>query len=117
MDLETKLLIIKIVPSVVALISTCLTIFACIKTGKWKGLFRKVGAVNIHTEKLVELIEEAEKHKNWTGIEKLSFVVINYHAYCIEQKLDYNEDETVKEIEELIDFSKQVNINKGNPKL
>ena len=113
MDLETKLLILKIVPSAIAFLSTCLTIIACIKTGKWKGMFKRVGAVNIHTQKLVELIEEAEQHTNWTGVEKLSYVVVNYHAYCIEQKLDYNEDETKDEIEKLIDFSKEVNINKG----
>lgn len=117
MNSETLMLILKIVPPIIAFCTTILSIIACIKTGKWKGLFRKIGAVNVHTQKLVELIEEAETHKGFSGADKLAFVLVNYHAYCMENKMDFQEDEATEEVERLIAMSKNVNIRKENPKL
>ena len=114
---ESFILALKIVPSIIAFCSTVLTICACIKTGKWKGLFKKIGAVNTHTQKLVEFIEEAEQHKNWTGSEKLAYVVTKYHQYCLDNRLDFQEEEAINEIEELVDLTNKVNIRKENPKL
>ena len=88
-----------------------LSILATIFGGKWKGLYKNVKAVNEKTLKLIELIEEAETHNAYTGEDKMEFVLSKYRQYCYESKIPYTEDDTINQIEELIEMTN--NVNKG----
>ena len=105
------LLIIKVVCGVVTCLTTGLSILATIFGGKWRGLYKNVKAVNDKTLKLIELIEEAEKHTAYTGEDKMEFVLSKYRQYCYESKIPYTEDDTKNQIEELIEMTN--NVNKG----
>ena len=105
------LLIIKVVCGVVTCATTILSILATIFGGKWKGLYKNVKAVNEKTLKLIELIEEAETHSAYTGQDKMDFVLSKYRKYCYESKIPYTEDDTINQIEELIEMTN--NVNKG----
>ena len=105
------LLIIKVVCGVVTCLTTGLSILATIFGGKWKGLYKNVKAVNEKTLKLIEFIEEAESHTAYTGEDKMSFVLSKYRQYCYDSKIPYIEDDTINQIEELIEMTN--NVNKG----
>lgn len=105
------LLIIKVVCGVVTCVTTGLSILATIFGGKWKGLYKNVKAVNEKTLKLIELIEEAEQHNAYTGQDKMDFVLSKYRQYCFDTKIPYTEEDTINQIEELIEMTN--NVNKG----
>ena len=109
LDQDTLMLIIKIVCGTVSGICAILSVLSALFGGKWKGLYKNVKAVNDKTNKLIELIEEAEDHQAYTGEDKLSFVLSKYLVWCIDNKLPYNEEDTVNQINELIDMTKAVN--------
>lgn len=52
---------------------------------------------------------EAEKFVNYTGAEKLNYVMTKANQYAIENGLKFDAEATKKEIEELIELTKQVN--------
>lgn len=105
------LLIIKVVCGVVTCCTTGLSILATIFGGKWKGLYKNVKAVNEKTNKLIELIELAETHDAYSSDDKLQFVVSNYRQYCFDSKIPFNEEDTITQINELVDMTN--NVNKG----
>ena len=105
------LLIIKVVCGVVTCCTTGLSILATIFGGKWKGLYKNVKAVNEKTNKLIELIELAETHDAYSSDDKLQFVVSNYRQYCFDTKIPFNEEDTINQINELIDMTN--NVKKG----
>ena len=105
------LLIIKVVCGVVTCVTTGLSILATIFGGKWKGLYKNVKAVNEKTNKLIELIELAETHDAYSSDDKLQFVVSNYRQYCYDQKIPFVEQDTIDQINELVDMTN--NVNKG----
>ena len=105
------LLIIKVVCGVITCLTTGLSILATIFGGKWKGLYKNVKAVNEKTNKLIELIEEAEAHTTYSGDDKLQYVLSKYRVYCLDNKIPYIEDDTIEQINELVDMTN--NVNKG----
>ena len=105
------LLIIKVVCGVVTCVTTGLSILATIFGGKWKGLYKNVKAVNEKTNKLIELIELAETHEAYSSEDKLQFVVSNYRQYCYDSKIPFVEQDTIDQINELVDMTN--NVNKG----
>ena len=62
------------------------------------------------SEKLEEeLIEEAESHYAYTGEDKLQYVLAKYLKWCSEEKIPYCEEDTINQINELIDMTNTVN--------
>ena len=108
---DDVLLIIKVVCGVVTCVTTGLSILATIFGGKWKGLYKNVKAVNEKTNKLIELIELAETHDAYSSEDKLQFVVSNYRQYCFDNKIPFVEQDTIDQINELVDMTN--NVNKG----
>ena len=108
---DDVLLIIKVVCGVVTCLTTGLSILATIFGGKWKGLYKNVKAVNEKTNKLIELIELAETHEAYSSEDKLQFVVSNYRQYCFDNKIPFVEQDTIDQINELVDMTN--NVNKG----
>ena len=108
---DEVLLIIKVVCGVITCLTTGLSILATIFGGKWKGLYKNVKAVNEKTNKLIELIEEAEAHTTFSGDDKLQYVLSKYRVYCLDNKIPYIEDDTIEQINELVDMTN--NVNKG----
>ena len=108
---DEVLLIIKVVCGVVTCVTTGLSILATIFGGKWKGLYKNVKAVNYKTLELITLIEEAEAHSAYTGDDKLQYVLSKYRQYCYESKIPYTEEDTINQINELIEMTN--NVNKG----
>ena len=108
---DDVLLIIKVVCGVVTCVTTGLSILATIFGGKWKGLYKNVKAVNEKTNKLIELIELAETHDAYSSDDKLQFVVSNYRQYCFDSKIPFDEEDTITQINELVDMTN--NVNKG----
>ena len=108
---DEVLLIIKVVCGVVTCLTTGLSILATIFGGKWKGLYKNVKAVNDKTLELITLIEEAENHEAYSGDDKLQYVLSKYRQYCYESKIPYTEEDTINQINELIEMSN--NVNKG----
>lgn len=108
---DEVLLIIKVVCGVITCLTTGLSILATIFGGKWKGLYKNVKAVNEKTNKLIELIEEAEAHTTYSGDDKLQYVLSKYRVYCLDNKIPYIEDDTIEQINELVDMTN--NVNKG----
>lgn len=108
---DEVLLIIKVVCGVITCLTTGLSILATIFGGKWKGLYKNVKAVNEKTNKLIELIEEAEAHSTYSGDDKLQYVLSKYRVYCLDNKIPYIEDDTIEQINELVDMTN--NVNKG----
>ena len=111
LDVDTVMLIIKIVCGTVTGISTILGILSAVFGGKWRGLYKNVKAVNDKTMKIIELIEEAESHDAYTGDDKLQYVLAKYLKWCSEQKIPYCEEDTITQINELIEMTN--NVNKG----
>lgn len=54
-------------------------------------------------------IIEAEKFTNYTGEEKLNYVMTRANQYAIANSLKFDAEATKKEIEDLIELSKKVN--------
>ena len=108
---DDVLLIIKVVCGVVTCVTTGLSILATIFGGKWRGLYKNVKAVNEKTNKLIELIELAETHDAYSSDDKLQFVVSNYRQYCFDNKIPFVEQDTIDQINELVDMTN--NVNKG----
>ena len=111
LDVDTVMLIIKIVCGTITGISTILGILSAVFGGKWRGLYKNVKAVNDKTMKIIELIEEAESHDAYTGDDKLQYVLAKYLKWCSEQKIPYCEEDTITQINELIEMTN--NVNKG----
>lgn len=111
LDVDTVMLIIKIVCGTITGISTILGILSAVFGGKWRGLYKNVKAVNDKTMKIIELIEEAESHDAYTGDDKLQYVLAKYLKWCSEEKIPYCEEDTITQINELIEMTN--NVNKG----
>ena len=111
LDVDTVMLIIKIVCGTITGISAILGVLSAVFGGKWRGLYKNVKAVNEKTLKIIELIEEAENHLAYSGDDKLQYVLAKYLKWCSEEKIPYCEEDTIKQINELIEMTN--NVNKG----
>lgn len=90
------------------IVSTCSFVFAVIMGIIKKKINIKDFYVNIKT-----WVEEAEEHTNYTGAEKMQYVLNLAFRYCTEKHIKYVENDVVNFIESLIDLSKKVNIRKN----
>lgn len=104
-------LIIKAILLLISIVSSILGIIANIKKGKWKTLYLHVNAVTDKTKVLMEFMKEAEDHKNFSGSDKLQYVLSKYIMYCFENKIEYKEDEITKDVEQLVALTKEINNN------
>lgn len=109
MNVDLILLIVKVVGLIISVISVIIAFIASIKGGKWKCIAKKLQPLAEQTNVLMGYIAEAEKHADYNGDEKFSQVLIRYALYCMENKLQFNEEQTTERINALVDFTKQVN--------
>ena len=65
-------------------------------------------------EKLLALIKNAENFKNYSGKEKLNYVLSNFAIFCLNKGYQYNETETAQEVEKYIELTNAVNVDKKN---
>lgn len=109
-------LIIKIICGIVTLISIICSIIAKISSGKWKKISTKISAITDKTRVLMNFMAEAENHKNFSGEDKLQFVLSKYIQYCYANKIDYNEVETTSDVEQLVELTKEINYDRTRTK-
>ena len=65
-------------------------------------------------KKLPELIEEAEKFEEYSGAEKKAYVMDKIAEYAEEAGIEADLQYVSEKIEELVELSKQVNVNKSS---
>ena len=100
-------------------ISACFTIAGVvfgivykIKGGKWKKVATCFSAIGDQFSTLSGLIKKAEGFKNYTGAEKLNYVLTNYKLDCLNNGIKYDEAAATEQIESIIDLTKAVNAKK-----
>lgn len=91
------------------IVSACSLVFAVIM-----GIYKKKIKFSDFVENIETWVEEAEEHNNYTGAEKMQYVLNNAFRYCTENHIKYNESEIIDKIESLIELSKKVNQRKNN---
>ena len=69
----------------------------------------KTAPVTVNTEKIIELIEEAEEHTFFSSVEKLDYVLTKYQQYCIDNNYKYIKEVITDNVTKLIDMTKKVN--------
>lgn len=109
--MDKALLILKIISAILGSLSALLGVILGTKSSKLKSIFTKVNAVTEQTQVIISLIEDAEKKANYSGDEKLNYVITRYMQYCSENKIKFNLDDAKIQIEQLIAMSKEVNNN------
>lgn len=112
MELETIMQIIYIAVIALSLLSTILTLI--VKTTTNKNV--KKNALNAYNivKKIQDLIINAESFVNYSGSEKLSYVITRMKEYAISNKLSISENEITELVENEITLSNEVNTNKKN---
>lgn len=85
-----------------------------VKGGNWKKAAAAVTAIGSEFSKLSSLVKKAEQFTNYSGAEKLNYVLTNYKLDCLNNGVKYNEDAAVAQIEEIIDLTKSVNVKTVN---
>lgn len=105
MSIET---IVQMIYAAAVLIFFVCTVIARFAKGKPKEVAESILNV-INVDKLLELIKEAETFKNYSAKEKLNYVLVHYQIDSMQNGEPFNAEEVEKEIEKLIDFSKNVN--------
>ena len=69
----------------------------------------KTAPVTVNTEKIIELIEEAEDHPFFSSVEKLDYVLTKYQQYCIDNNFKYIKEVITDNVTKLIEMTKKVN--------
>lgn len=77
------------------------------------AIYKKKIKFSDFVENIETWIEEAEEHTNYTGAEKMQYVLDKSFRYCTENHIKYSETDIVDKIESLIELSKKVNIRKN----
>lgn len=90
------------------IVSACSLLFAVIM-----AIYKKKIKFSDFVENIETWIEEAEEHTNYTGAEKMQYVLDKAFRYCTENHIKYSEKDIVDKIESLIELSKKVNIRKN----
>ena len=62
---------------------------------------------------MLGMMEEAEKFKNYTAEEKKQYVFTRAKEFILDQKLKFSDSQLSSVIERQIEFSNNVNVNKG----
>lgn len=101
---------------ILSLLGTCLGLTITVLTFLVKG--RKSIKGKKTAESLLEVcnilmpyITQAEKLVNYSGKEKKEYVLTKANQYAIENGIKFNELEISEKIEELIGFTKEVNLD------
>lgn len=108
-DMSNRDFWIRIISIIISFFGIIVSITLFVIKNKWKkssSLFQ--GGLEL-LKMLCVWIVEAEAHTNYTGIEKLQYVMNLAFRYCTINKIVYNEEELKSEVESLISFSKNVN--------
>lgn len=112
--LTTIQIIGYVISATCAVVGLVLGIVYKVKGGIWKKAADAVTAVGSEFSKLSNLIKKAEQFTNYSGAEKLNYVLTNYKLDCLNNGVKYNEDAAVAQIEEIIDLTKSVNVKTVN---
>ena len=90
-----------------------------IKGGKWRKVAEAASTIADGMTSLGDqfstlsgLIKKAEGFKNYTGAEKLNYVLTNYKLDCLNNGIKYDEAAATEQIESIIDLTKAVNAKK-----
>lgn len=89
-------------------------LIAKIKGGAWKKVAEGVSSLGDEFSKLAELVKKAETFTNYSGAEKLNYVLTNYKLDCINNGIKYDEVAVTEQIEKIVDLTKNVNAKKVN---
>lgn len=89
-------------------------IISKIKGGVWKKVAEGVSSLGDEFSKLAELVEKAESFTNYSGAEKLNYVLTNYKLDCINNGIKYDEAAVTEQIEKIIKLTKNVNTKSVN---
>lgn len=89
-------------------------IISKIKGGVWKKVAEGVSSLGDEFSKLAELVEKAETFTNYSGAEKLNYVLTNYKLDCINNGIKYDEAAVTEQIEKIIKLTKNVNTKSVN---
>ena len=105
---------LEITLSVIATISTLLItfitmIFKLSKNIKERKVLEGLQELN---KDIISLIEQAESFTNYTGEEKKEYVLTRVERLINNNKFKVNEEKVSEKIEELIELSNNVNVNK-----
>lgn len=95
----------------VAVISAILAFLSTMK-GK---IGKKAKDISSQISTIIPIIEDAEAFENYSGLEKLNYVLTKYRLFCVENKLVFNEDAVKSVIERIINFTKNVNAKQNTP--
>lgn len=90
------------------IVSACSLVFAVIM-----AIYKKKIKFSDFVENIEKWVEEAEEHTNYTGAEKMQYVLNNAFRFCTENHIKYSESDIVDKIESLIELSKKVNTRKN----
>ena len=85
-----------------------------VKGGNWKKAADAASAIGSEFSKLSSLVKKAEQFKNYSGAEKLNYVLTNYKLDCLNSGVKYDEAAVVAHIEQIIDLTKSVNVKTVN---
>ncbi|MGM9972311.1 MAG: phage holin, LLH family [Anaeroplasmataceae bacterium] len=106
MDLEY---ILSLAGTSLGIIITILTFI--IKLSKNTKVRKKAEKLLIMTSEIMNCVKEAEKFKNYTGLEKKNYVLTKINQYSIDNNIKYDEEYVSQRIEEIIETTKTVNTN------
>lgn len=81
------------------------------KLSKNKRIRKSTEELLILSEQLYNFIQDAEKFKNYTGVEKKNYVLTKMNQYSLENHLQFDEEYISNKLEELIGLTKNVNQN------
>lgn len=109
MDYSKIELIVRIIATCFSVLSLVISFLAARYGGKWKKLAATSSSINDYTATLMAYIKEAETFTNYTAQEKLSHVVIKFALWCMNTNTKFDENTVIREINDIVDFTKQVN--------
>lgn len=69
--------------------------------------------IDILKKAMLGMMEEAEKFKNYSAEEKKQYVFTRAKEFIIEKKIKFNDSQLSAYVERQIEFSNNVNVNKG----
>lgn len=115
MDISVSVpqIIYYVISALITLAGVVFGIIYKIKGGKWKIAADAVTAIGNEFSKLSDLVKKAEEFKNYSGAEKLNYVLTNYKLDCLNAGVKYDEAAAVAQIEAIIDLTKSVNVVKN----
>ncbi len=107
----------KDIEIILSLIGTCFGLFITLLTyfirlSKNKKSKQKALELLEISEKIVDYIRLAEGKINYTGEEKKEYVMTKLNQYAIKNEIDFSEEEVSSKIDNLVDFTKEVNSKK-----